>query len=132
MIDSNYFFNGGFRGIEFMTGTANDAVFRIEHGGVGDALFLRTGAAFSESVNSNVYTKAIRTETYALTGLSNEQTGIFIGLKEVNLSNYFYQRTLPITRPIKQLNIYAGGVLTDTTTQPFFGFFVNNISITNI
>ncbi len=131
IIDSNYLWNDGFRAIEYMTGIGNDAVFRIEHGGGTDALFLRTGASFSISTNSNVFTKAITTEVSALVNQStNQQTGILIQLKEKNLSSYFYQNSLPITLPIKQLHIYVGGVQPGTVIeQKRFGLFVNNIQI---
>jgi len=131
-VDSNYFWNGGFRAIEFMVGTqSSDAVFRIEHGGGGDSLFLRTGSNFSVIVNPNIFRKAINTEIQPLTGTNNStQTGILIRLKEINQTNYFYQNTLPITSRIRQIHFYVGGVLANNLTeQERYGMFVNNIRI---
>ena len=131
-ISSNYFWNGGFRSIEFMTGVQNDAVFRIENGGGSDFLFLRTGSTFSVIANPNIFRKAITTEVSYLTNISNQQTGILIRLKEFNRFDYFYQNSLSITNRIKQLHIYVGGILANNTTeQNNYGFFVNNIQIDN-
>lgn len=131
-IDSNYFYNAGYRSIEFMTGIFNDAVFRIEQG-FSNILFLRTGSTFSAITNSNVYTKAVTTEVSAmLSGNSGSyvQTGTLIQLKETNQNNYFFTRILPITNPIEQLHIYVGDVkVNNALEQQQYGLFVNNISI---
>jgi len=131
IIDSNYFWNGGFRAIQFMTGIQNDSVFRIEHGGMSDNLSLRTGSNFSITTTGNVYTKAITTEISAvLSGNTGIQTGVLILQKEYNKLNYFFGTTLPIRNPIEQLHIYVGGQKANNLSeQQQYGFFVNNIQI---
>ena len=133
-IDSNYFYNAGYRTIEFMTGIGNNAVFRIEQG-FSNILFLRTGSTFSAIVNPNVYTKAITTEVSAtLSGVpgSYSQTGILIQLRESNQNNYFYTITLPIVNPIEQLHIYVGDYKANNILeQQQYGLFVNNIALNN-
>jgi hypothetical protein len=131
-LDSNYYWNGGFRTIEYMTGIGNDGVFRIEHGGGTDSLFLRTGTTFSETTYGNIFRRAVTTEVGALVNGLGQQTGTRIQLRETALSNYFYEINLPIAQPIKQIHIYVGGVLANNITeQERYGMFVNNIKIVN-
>lgn len=123
-VDANYLWNGGNRGVEFMSG--NTAVFRFQHVWSDPITFAGTGLTDTQ-VLANGYQQALTYQVDQLDQLSVQVSAYLYG----NSSALFTQ-TVVVPDYITGIHFYAGDVTTTSADQPNYGLFVNNIEVSGI
>jgi len=124
-LQANYLWNGGVRGVEFLSGTSG--LFRFEHGdadpatGNTDQIFLKGQGLTDTVVSANAYQRAFNYQvTRTTSGLD-----IFAG---ENGGSAMKIATLGALE-IDGLKLYVGGITTSAADQPNFGLFANNLAV---
>ena len=120
-VDANYLWNGGSRGVEFMSG--NTGVFRFQQSWSDAISFAGTGITQTE-VLANAYQQALTYSVDQLDQLSVQVTAYLYGN-----SNVLFTQTVAVPDYITGIHFYAGDNQTTVENQPNFGLFVNNIEV---
>ena len=123
-VDANYLWNGGNRGVEFMSGNA--AVFRLQHVWSDPITFAGTGLTDTQ-VLANGYQQAL---TYSVDQL--DQLSVQVSAYLYGSSSALFTQTVAVPDYITGIHFYAGDVTTTTADQPNYGLFVNNIEVSGI
>ena len=123
-VDANYLWNGGNRGVEFMSGNA--AVFRLQHVWSDPITFAGTGLTDAQ-VLANGYQQAL---TYSVDQL--DQLSVQVSAYLYGSSSALFTQTVAVPDYITGIHFYAGDVTTTTADQPNYGLFVNNIEVSGI
>ena len=123
-VDANYLWNGGNRGVEFMSG--NTAVFRFQHVWSDPITFAGTGLTDTQ-VLANGYQQAL---TYSVDQL--DQLSVQVSAYLYGDPNALFTQTVAVPDYITGIHFYAGDIQTTTADQPNYGLFVNNIEVSGI
>lgn len=123
-VDANYLWNGGNRGVEFMSGNA--AVFRLQHVWSDPITFAGTGLTDAQ-VLANGYQQAL---TYSVDQL--DQLSVQVSAYLYGSSSALFTQTVAVPDYITGIHFFAGDVTTTTADQPNYGLFVNNIEVSGI
>ena len=123
-VDANYLWNGGNRGVEFMSGNA--AVFRFQHVWSDAISFAGTGITQTE-VLASAYQQAL---TYSVDQL--DQLSVQVSAYLYGNANALFTQTVAVPDYITGIHFYAGDNQTTAADQPNFGLFVNNIEVSGI
>jgi len=123
-VDANYLWNGGNRGVEFMSG--NTAVFRFQHVWSDPITFAGTGLTNTQ-VLANGYQQALTYSVDQLDQLSVQVSAYLYGDPDA-----LFTQTVVVPDYITGIHFYAGDIQTTTADQPNYGLFVNNIEVSGI
>jgi len=123
-VDANYLWNGGNRGVEFMSG--NTAVFRFQNVWSDPITFAGTGLTNTQ-VLANGYQQALTYMVEQLTPTLVEVSAYLYGNPEV-----LFVTNVNVPDYITTIHFYAGDIQTTTADQPNYGLFVNNIEVSGI
>lgn len=123
-VDANYLWNGGNRGVEFMSGNA--AVFRFQHVWSDAISFAGTGITQAE-VLANAYQQAL---TYSVDQV--DQLTVQVSAYLYGNANALFTQTVAVPDYITGIHFYAGDIQTTVADQPNYGLFVNNIEVSGI
>jgi hypothetical protein len=123
-VDANYLWNGGNRGVEFMSGNA--AVFRLQHVWSDPITFAGTGLTDTQ-VLANGYQQAL---TYSVDQL--DQLSVQVSAYLYGSSSALFTQTVAVPDYITGIHFFAGDVTTTAADQPNYGLFVNNIEVSGI
>lgn len=121
---SNYLWNGGVRGIEFLKGDAG--LFRFEHGdadpntGNTDQLVLRGPGISDTVVSTNAFTNSYRLQ------VTRRPTDLVV---EAIFNNNKILETVLSETVVNGLKFYVGGVNTPAADQPNYGLFFNDVTV---
>lgn len=123
-VDANYLWNGGNRGVEFMSG--NIAVFRLQHVW-SDAISLAGTGITQTQVLANAYQQAL---TYSVDQI--DQVTVQVNAYLYGSANALLTQTVSVPDYITGIHFYAGDIQTTVADQPNYGLFVNNIEVSGI
>jgi hypothetical protein len=123
-VDANYLWNGGNRGVEFMSG--NTAVFRLQQVWSDAISFAGTGITQTD-VLANAYQQALTYSVDQLDQLTVQVTAYLYGN-----ANALFTQTVAVPDYITGIHFYAGDIQTTVADQPNYGLFVNNIEVSGI
>ena len=123
-VDANYLWNGGSRGVEFMSG--NTSLFRFQHVWSDAISFAGTGITQTQ-VLANAYQQAL---TYSVDQL--DQLSVQVSAYLYGNANALFTQTVTVPDYITGIHFYAGDNQTTVENQPNFGLFVNNIEVSGI
>ena len=123
-VDANYLWNGGNRGVEFMSG--NTSVFRFQHVWSDPITFAGTGLTNTQ-VLANGYQQALTYSVDQLDQLSVQVSAYLYGDPDA-----LFTQTVVVPDYITGIHFYAGDIQTTIADQPNYGLFVNNIEVSGI
>ncbi|MFZ4778463.1 MAG: PEP-CTERM sorting domain-containing protein, partial [Terrimicrobiaceae bacterium] len=126
VVDANYLWNGGIRGVELQTGAGPTNLFRFEQSD-SDPIYLKIGAVDTQVV-ANAYQQAL---TYTVTALS--LTSVQVKATLFGSAVALVDQTVAVSALPDQLHFYAKGS-TDSNAANFdnYGMFFNNLEVTAV
>lgn len=120
-LSANYSWNGGTRGIEF---TSGGALFRFEHGGGSDALFLKGTGITDTQISANVFNQAL---TYNIS--YSNASSVNIGVSLLGNPTPFFSTNVTVANMPNEIKFYVGGIGdSSSANQNNYGLYFNNLT----